>query len=212
MALEKVIETNGTSIAIWQVEESIEELRTMLDMSIVKKIIGRYSNEKRIREQLTSHLLLKELSGKTKEITHLPNGAPQIEGDDRFISISHSRKSIAVAISNKPIGIDIEEINRKQYELHKRFTTPSEQKWIEENSNPHQKQLIAAIIWSAKEAIYKLANTEGLLFESEIEITPFSPTEQNQTMQFNATHRNTPCKCELLVVGCQLLVVSYQTD
>ncbi|MBR5241135.1 MAG: hypothetical protein IKW05_04285, partial [Muribaculaceae bacterium] len=69
MALEKVIETNGTSIAIWQVEESIEELRTMLDMSIVKKIIGRYSNEKRIREQLTSHLLLKELSGKTKEIT-----------------------------------------------------------------------------------------------------------------------------------------------
>ena len=67
MALEKVIETNGTSIAIWQVEESIEELSTMLDKSIVKKIIGRYSNEKRIREQLTSHLLLKELSGKTKE-------------------------------------------------------------------------------------------------------------------------------------------------
>ena len=212
MALEKVIETNGTSIAIWQVEESIEELSAMLDKSIVKKIIGRYSNKKRIREQLTSHLLLKELSGKTKEITHLPNGAPQIEGDDRFISISHSRKSIAVAISNKPIGIDIEEINRKQYELHKRFTTPSEQKWIEENSNPHQKQLIAAIIWSAKEAIYKLANIEGLLFESEIEITPFSPNEHNQTMQFNATYRNTSCKCELLVVSRQLLVVSYQTD
>lgn len=209
MALEKVIETDGASIAIWQIEESIEELNTMLDGSIVEKITEKYSNEKRIREQLISHILIKDLLGESKEITHLPNGAPQIEGEDKFISISHSRKSIAVAISDKPIGIDIEEIDRKQYKLHKRFTTSNEQKWIEANSTPYQKQLISAIIWSTKEAIYKLANIEGLLFESEIEITPFSPTEPNQAIQFNATYRNTPCKCQLSVVSYQLLVISF---
>lgn len=207
MALSKTIKTNSFSVAIWQIDETTEELKRMLNnRAIVEKIEERYNNEKRIREQLISHLLLKHLLNKTKEITHLPNGAPSIEGRaDTHISISHSRKSIAVAISPKPIGIDIEEIGRNQYTLHKKFTTPKEQEWIENSRDLSQKQLISAIIWSAKEAIYKLANINGLLFESEIEITPFDP---NTETHFKATYRNTPCNCQLLIVSCQLLVVS----
>ena len=206
MALVDVIKTDCASIAVWQIDEIKEEIKRFLgDDVLAKKIENVYKNEKRQREQLISHLLVKELLGEAKEISHLPNGAPHIEESDKFISISHSRKCIAVAISNNPIGIDIEEIERNQFQLHKKFTTPNEQRWIEEVNELQQKQLISAIIWSAKEAIYKLANIEGLLFESEIEISPFTPSTQ---AEFKATYRNTSCYCQLLEISGQLLVVS----
>ena len=206
MALEKIISIQNASIALWTNIETGEELKRILgDDSLIAKIEGKYNNPKRQREQLISHILVKELLGETKEIMHLPNGAPHIEGYDKYISISHSKKTIAVAISNKPIGIDIEDIERNQYKLHKKFTTPKEQEWINNNPELSQKQLISAVIWSTKEAIYKLANIEGLLFENEIEITPFNIAKESS---FVATYRNTPCKCNFLVFGEEVLVFS----
>ena len=202
MALAEVIKTECADIAIWHKTETTAELKEILnEEDIINNIEAQYSNSKRQTEQLISHILIKHLLGEAKEIKHHQNGAPHIDGD-RFISISHSRKSIAVAISSKPIGIDLEEISRKQYSLHKKFTTPNEQLWIESSNN---KQLISAIIWSAKEAIYKLANIEGLLFESEIEITPFNPTEKSN---FKARYRDRVVGCQLSAFSGQLLVVS----
>ena len=207
MALIKVIETESTKIAIWQIEEEVEEIKNILDeRAIIKNIESNLSNKKRQREQLISHLLVKLIIGEAKEIKHHSNGSPYIDdSENRHISISHSRKSIAVALSKTPIGIDIEEINRKQYQLYKKFTTQSEQKWLEETEDIYTKQLTAAIIWSAKEAIYKLANIEGLLFESEIEITPFN---HNTESLFKATYRGKEVSCQLSVIGNQILVIS----
>ena len=207
MALTKEIKSNCAKIAIWQIAEEIDELKELLkDNSIIEQIEAQYNNPKRQREQLISHLLIKHLLGEAKAIKHHANGMPYIEDcTELFISISHSRKSIAVAISNTPIGIDLEEIERKQYSLLKKYTSQTEQNWVESKQNDNEKQFISAIIWSAKEAIYKLANTEGLLFESEIEIIPFNP---NTDTHFKATYRNTPCECVFLVFSCQLLVVS----
>ena len=207
MALTKEIKSNGAKIAIWQITEEIDELKELLkENSIIEQIEAKYNNPKRQREQLISHLLIKHLLGEAKAIKHHANGMPYIEDcSELFLSISHSRKSIAVAISKTPIGIDLEEIERKQYSLLKKYTSQTEQNWVESKQNDNEKQFISAIIWSAKEAIYKLANTEGLLFESEIEITPFNP---NTDTHFKATYRNTPCECDFFVFSCQLLVVS----
>ena len=193
MALAEVIKTECADIAIWHKTETIEELKEVLnDNDIINNIEILYSKPKRQTEQLISHILIKHLLGQVKEIKHQQNGAPYID-EEKYISISHSRKSIAVAISEKPIGIDLEEIDRKQYSLLKKFTTPNEQLWVESSND---KQLISAIIWSAKEAIYKLANIEGLLFESEIEIAPFNPDEE---CNFKASYRGKVVNCQLLV-------------
>ena len=207
MALIKEIKTESAKIAIWQITEEIDELKELLkENSIIGHIETQYNNPKRQREQLISHILIKHLLGEAKAIKHHANGMPYIEDcTELFISISHSRKSIAVAISNGPIGIDLEEIERKQYSLLKKFTSEAEQNWVESRQNDNEKQFISAVIWSAKEAIYKLANINGLLFEREIEVTPFDP---NTETHFKATYRNTPCECIFLVVSCQLLVVS----
>lgn len=38
------------------------------------------------------------------------NGKPYLAGNEKYISLSHSLNMVAIAISNKPIGIDIETI------------------------------------------------------------------------------------------------------
>lgn len=207
MALTKEIKNKSAKIAIWHITEEIDELKELYkESSIIEQIEANYNNPKRQREQLISHILVKHLLGKAKAIKHHANGMPYIEEcPELFLSISHSRKSIAVAISNTPIGIDLEEIERKQYTLLKKYASKTEQDWVENNGNGNEKQFISAIIWSAKEAIYKLANTEGLLFESEIEITPFN---HNTESLFKATYRGKEVSCQLSVIDNQILVVS----
>ncbi len=52
--------------------------------------------------------LLAEKSGENFEINRTLNGKPYIGGDPLFFSLSHSRGNALIAISDKPVGIDIE--------------------------------------------------------------------------------------------------------
>lgn len=206
MAHIKEIESEKIRVAIWSINEDIEELKKLLNSErIAKKIEERYSSVKRQREQFVSHLLVKHLFGEAKEIKHHESGAPYIEANSKHISISHSRKSIALAVSDKNIGIDIEERDRKQLSLIKKFTTPTEQEWIASVGNTKEQQLIAELIWSAKEAIYKLAGIEGLSFENDIEISPFNITPATTT--FTASYLNKKCSCTFQLIENELLVI-----
>lgn len=41
------------------------------------------------------------------------NGKPYLQGNAKYFSLSHTNKMIAIAINNKPVGIDIEYILQK---------------------------------------------------------------------------------------------------
>lgn len=207
MALIYNITLKTYSLAIWEISESSEELSKELDSpSIIQKIFNEVQTEKRRKERITAHIILKELLGEEKEIKHDANNAPYIEDSNLHISISHTNSMVAVAISNNPIGIDIEDRERKQLQLSHKFTTKQEKEWIDNCKTIKDKQLISEVIWSAKEAIYKLANIKGLLFESEIEIAPFIP--QTETT-FKATYLNKSTTNHLLLRNNELLVVSF---
>lgn len=206
MALIYNISTKAYSLAIWKVSESTEELsKELYSPSILQKILNEVRTEKRRKERITAHIILKELLGEEKEIKHDANNAPYIENSNLHISISHTNNLVAVAISNNPIGIDIEDRERKQLQLSHKFTTEQEKKWIDSCKTIEEKQLTAEVIWSAKEAIYKLANIKGLLFESEIEITPFIPQSESN---FKASYLDKNTTNHLLLMDRVLLVVS----
>lgn len=207
MALIYNISLKAYSLAIWEISESTEELSKKLDSpSILQNILNEVKTEKRLKERITAHIVLKDLLGENKEIKHDTNNAPYIENSNLHISISHTNSMVAVAISNKPIGIDIEDRKRKQLQLYHKFTTKQEKEWIDNCKTIEEKQLTAEVIWSAKEAIYKLANIKGLLFESEIEIIPFSPKSENN---FKASYLNTETSNHLFLMDNALLVVSF---
>ena len=83
------------------------------------------------------------------------HGAPRLEHGPCF-SISHCKHGIAVAISEKPIGIDIEYLREAKPELVARTMNEEEQAkiWAAESPNIAFTQL-----WTQKEAVLKMQGT-----------------------------------------------------
>lgn len=82
-------------------------------------------------------------------------GAPYIEGGPYF-SISHCKTAIAVAVSENPIGIDIEAIRTFSPELMRKTMSPAEQQRITSSATPDQEFIR---LWTQKEALLKLQGT-----------------------------------------------------
>ena len=83
------------------------------------------------------------------------HGAPYIEGGPYF-SISHCKHGIAVAISEKPIGIDIEYIRTAKPELVAHTMNEKEQAQIWAADSP---DVAFTCLWTQKEAVLKMQGT-----------------------------------------------------
>ena len=82
-------------------------------------------------------------------------GAPYIEGGPYF-SISHCKTGIAVAVSENPIGIDIEAIRTFSPEVMRKTMSLDEQQRITSSATPDQEFIR---LWTQKEALLKLQGT-----------------------------------------------------
>ena len=101
-------------------------------------------------------------------IKYTAQGAPVLArgiviGDSHYthISVSHCRDKVAVMLSLRPCGIDIEQLARDFGRVSTRYITPDERALC-------QCEEFEAIAWCAKEALYKLAQIEGLDFRRDI--------------------------------------------
>ena len=160
MPLEKKITLNDAKIAIWSVEESLEELLKLCG----NPKLSQFKTNKRKKEFLSIRLLLKNLLPNNK-IWHNTYGAPEIRNDN-FISISHSNKLTAIIISKKKVGLDIEKISKKPLKLSAKFIN-------KELHNPISEEK-ATLIWSCKEAIFKWHQKGNVNFLLDIQIMPFT--------------------------------------
>ena len=82
-------------------------------------------------------------------------GAPYIEGGPHF-SISHCKRGIAVAVSEKPIGVDIETIRTFSSDLMRKTMSLDEQQRITSSAKPEEEFIR---LWTQKEALLKLQGT-----------------------------------------------------
>lgn len=85
------------------------------------------------------------------------HGKPFLESGPYF-SISHCQSGIAVAIDERPIGIDIESIRHADEELIARTMNEHEQKQIHDNRDFTR-------FWTQKEAVVKAEGTGIVSFE-----------------------------------------------
>jgi 4'-phosphopantetheinyl transferase len=82
-------------------------------------------------------------------------GAPSIQGGP-YVSISHCKEGIAVAVDSQPIGIDIESVSPfKEAMMHKTMN-PAEQAAILSSDNP---DWAFTRLWTQKEAVLKMQAT-----------------------------------------------------
>ena len=86
------------------------------------------------------------------------HGKPFFEGrDDLFFSISHCKSAVAVAIDDKEIGVDIEEISRYKESLESYVLNEEEVPRCARNDKSRAECFIE--IWTQKEAVFKLLGT-----------------------------------------------------
>ena len=164
MGIIKKIEENNCIIAIWNLQESLEELtQQSADISIPD-----FNNEKRQKEYLASRLLLKDITPNTK-ITYNEYGAPKSE-NGKHISISHSKNLVAIIISKQKVGIDIEQISKKPLRLSSKF--------ISDNTHQNLTKEKATLIWCCKEAIYKWYQKGNINFIKDIKLYNFEIAEK----------------------------------
>lgn len=81
-------------------------------------------------------------------------GKPYLKNfPDIHYNISHTKGVIICAISNEPIGVDIERIKKVNHRIVKRFFTVNEQNYILSNTGKQSERFIE--IWTMKESYVK---------------------------------------------------------
>jgi len=184
---------NDTEIALWKIEENAEELYQQLQLDEEEKaFIQNLSNSKRYLHWLGTRVLLRKMLN-TEEYIDCKvdeHGKPYLTSIPYHISLSHSFDYAAVMIGkNKPVGIDLEKIDRKVERIARKFMRPEELAFIKPEHNI--KQLYAC--WCAKEAIYKCYGRKEVSFIHHIFLEDFDYHEEgvlhaairNDTTQLN---------------------------
>lgn len=133
------------------------------DMSVKRRI-----------EKLSLRLMAFCLLGNKAKIVHSASGRPYLLHSETEISISHSHGVYALSLSHLRHGIDVEQKSEKALRLVEKFLQPSETAWVNNPTEHTEKADRATLMWSAKEAVYKCADAEGLRLKEDICLSPTS--------------------------------------
>lgn len=136
----------------------------------IADIVRSEDETKREAESRTASALISRALGSGASLEHDDDGVPFVTDPDgvRFdinISISHTDTMCALAVSDSPVGIDIEAPRTQLERVAGRFLTPAER----ERGQFTLDDLLR--IWTAKESTFKCAGIPELVI-SEIETIP----------------------------------------
>jgi phosphopantetheine--protein transferase-like protein len=169
---------NGGVISLWKITESEEEL---LELSSVPseeleelRLIG---NGARRREKLAVRALINEVFDGKVYLGHHDNGRPFLQNSLTEISISHTAHYVAVLTHpSESVGIDIEKLNRDFSAVERRALSFEEKDYLSNKERP----LHLAILWSAKEAVFKRMSRSDVEFSKQILVKRFNPRDEGE--------------------------------
>lgn len=128
-----------------------------------RRMVAGFGTASRRRERLMwRHIVRREL-GEDVEIDYDPNGAPAIKNREVFIGVSHSDDFVAVIIGPNRCAIDIERLDRNFEHIAARYMRPEERLLSDDPRLP-------AVVWSAKETLYKYNKERGVDFLRDLHI------------------------------------------
>lgn len=163
-----------TSIGLWRIEETPEELEAQLQLKEHElRVLHSLQGNKRNLQWLATRVLLRKMLNTEEYIDCRPdeNGKPFLLNLPHHISLSHSYGYAAVMISeNSRVGIDIEIMKEKINRVKHKFLNDRELAFIDK-MNPTEHLYVC---WCAKEALYKLNGKRETSFKDNINLQPFS--------------------------------------
>lgn len=163
----------GAALGIWEITETLEEIYSMIQLSEDEyNIFSCLKSTSRKRQWLSYRLILPHLV-KPKDLSSINYdkfGKPFLKNGIKHISVSHSGKFATLIASTKHlVGVDIEQIHPKITSLAHKFINDYE---LGNISGKHELESLY-LIWTGKEAIYKLYGKRDILIKDHINICPF---------------------------------------
>lgn len=172
MPLYKTIQANPTTkVLVWKITESYDEL--FKDVALKDVCLFRLESMKSELHQrgfLSVRKLLEQASYNDFDLYYDQNGKPNLI-DGKHISITHSFEFSAIIISDKNIGIDLEQQREKIIRIADKFTDFDNNFFDKSDIEKTVRQLTA--IWGIKESIYKFHSQAGLSLKEHIDVLPF---------------------------------------
>ncbi len=161
------------NLGIWEVTESVEQLRQQINLSGAEEAYyGSLRSVMRKKQWLSYRLILPHIMDKDKlsGIHYDEYGKPHLSNGAGHISVAHAGKFAALIASRKgPVGIDIEAVTQRIHQLASRFLSAKELSY--DYSSAKTESL--CLIWCAKEALYKLYGKKNLSFRNQLLVDPF---------------------------------------
>ncbi len=177
MAEVRKISSGVASLALWKIEEDEAFLKAYIDGDSFP-VLARIKDQNRRLEWLATRCCLRVL-GINDSIIYKPNRRPFLSKGKHHISITHSFPYVAVLSSvSFFVGVDIESTERPFKRIANKYLTLGERGWIDLDD-----KRAMAIVWSAKEALYKLPGMEGLNSFEDVTVLPLREIQEQGMLQ-----------------------------
>ena len=185
--------------------EAIPPVYLCCDMLITASDVAsasRFQNDKRRREHLAWRRIVRNELGRNVTIDYNEVGAPIVDSPNTYISVAHGGESVAVTIADEPVGVDIESLDRNYARIKSRFMTPVEESLSTMEEWP-------AVVWTAKEAIYKLYGKREVDLTEDIHITAFDTRSMTLTAEVRE-RRNIVVEAQIIENSMAVAVATYK--
>lgn len=165
-------------LGVWKVTESVDELLSMTDRSVLTAEFFEMKSETRRRERLATLLLLKAMLGHDVLLSHRPSGAPLLVNEPFAVSITHTRGYVALLLAPlyEATGVDIEYTSDRVCHIRERFLSEEELRAVD----PGRETAWLLVAWCAKETLYKMIDLPDVDFIRHLHLLPFTWQEEGE--------------------------------
>lgn len=161
-----------------------------------------FTHIKRKMEFVATRFLRHRLFGFT-HIHYNEVGAHYIENEG-YISISHAKGVVGIAFSKEfTVGLDLEKIDTRMVKLSPKFLSKLESETLDTSSPVEMTK-----VWSGKEALYKIAGRKGIIFSTELHLSPLCENLWSGRIY----HGKIAVHTEISIFTIEDLVVSVNTN
>jgi 4'-phosphopantetheinyl transferase len=165
MPLFTKLEINKNSVVyLWKITETLDELfRAVVLKDLCLDRLESMKSEGHQKGFLAVRMILQHIGYTDFDLYYDEFGKPNLK-DGTNISISHSSDFSAIALSDKKVGMDLEQIKDKVLRIAPRFMDVSHLNHLLEEQQVEK----ATVIWGIKESVFKLKNEKGISFPQHI--------------------------------------------
>lgn len=162
--------------AVMPIPDDCEPIRRAIDLTNEEnEFLNSCSNVQRKNEWITVRYMLLQIAGNKVPFRYNNDGKPLLN-NGRYITISHCDRYAAIFFNPIiPAGIDIETVGPRIGKVKERFVRPDEFAFV---PSGEKELLCLTLIWSAKEALYKLSEEPCYSFLENMRIFPFLPEKE----------------------------------